>query len=55
VSSTTRETAVAWSEACGSRDLDALVELTAKEARWESPVAGAVEGRDAVVRQLEEG
>ena len=51
----TRETVVAWLEARGRRDLDALAELTAEDARWESPVAGTAEGRNAVVRQVEEG
>ena len=51
----TRETVVAWLEARGRRDLDALAELTAEDARWESPVAGTVEGRDAVLRQVVEG
>ena len=54
MSSTTRETVVAWLEARGSRELEGLAELTATDARWESPVAGAVEGRDAVVRQIDE-
>lgn len=53
--SRTREVVVAWLDARGRRDLDALAELTAEHARWESPVVGTVEGRDAVVRQVEEG
>lgn len=51
----TQETVVPWLEARASRDLTRLGELTAPDARWESPVAGVVHGRAAIVRQVEEG
>jgi len=51
----TRETVGAWLDARRSRDLIRLAELTATDARWESPVAGVVRGRTAVARQVEEG
>ena len=44
-----------WLEARGRRDLEEIAALTASDAIWESPVVGAVEGRDAVVAQVEAG
>lgn len=36
-------------------DLAALAELTAEDARWESPIVREVEGREAVVEQIRSG
>lgn len=51
----TRETVVAWLQARCAGELDRLAELTAADAGWESPVAGEVHGRDALVRQVAAG
>ena len=44
-----------WLEAREHGDFDALRALTARDARWECPVAGQAEGADAVVDQVRAG
>jgi hypothetical protein len=44
-----------WLEARETCDLKRLAELTAVDARWESPVVGEVAGRDAVLEQVRAG
>jgi hypothetical protein len=51
----TRETAVRWLRARSTGNYDRLAALTGSDARWESPVAGTVVGRDAVVQSVREG
>ena len=51
----TRDTVVRWLDARSRRDLARLAELTAANARWESPVAGTAFGSEAVVRNVNEG
>lgn len=53
--SRTREVIEQWLDARSSCDLERLATLTAREATWDSPVAGASPGRRAVVEQVRDG
>ena len=53
--SATRRTVVDWLRARSGRDFECLAALTAPDARWESPVVGTDVGREAVVRNVEDG